>query len=329
MNTGKFVISLDFELHWGFFDNRSLEDCKAQLGRINSVIDRLIEIANTYNVNLTFATVGFLFAKDKIEVGKFLPKSKPNYSNKKLNPYDLLEELDEQNSPYYFAQKLIKRLKNQNQHEIGTHTFSHYYCYENGQTINDFKADIEAAIAIANNLNIDTKSIVFPRNQVHMDYVKVCEKLGIETYRGNSWFNFNNDLQQRKLKGYAMKVSRILDSYFNLSGSNSYKLENYNEENIKSVNIPASRFLRPYSPTLSTLENLKLNRIKSAMTKAAKRHEVYHLWWHPHNFANNIDENFENLDKILNHYSKLNKQYGFKSLTMTQLAREFKKEHAI
>ncbi len=53
---------------------------------------------------------------------------------------------------------------------------------------------------------------------------------------------------------------------------------------------------------------------------AAKNNLVYHLWWHPHNFGVNQAENFNFLEKILEHYLYLNKYYNFKSYTMSQLA---------
>lgn len=67
------------------------------------------------------------------------------------------------------------------------------------------------------------------------------------------------------------------------------------------------------------------------MTHAARNNLTYHLWWHPHNFGINQDENFEFLEKILMHYKKLNSQYGFTSITMSNLAKQVlnkKKLHA-
>ena len=57
------------------------------------------------------------------------------------------------------------------------------------------------------------------------------------------------------------------------------------------------------------------------MLFAAKNNMIYHLWWHPHNFAADVEENFLMLEKILQHYSKLNKQYNFTSLTMKEVAK--------
>lgn len=324
MRNGKFVISLDFESHWGFFDNRTLNDCRSQLTNISIVIEKLLLMSQQYNVGITFATVGMMFAENKNDITKYLPIRKPKYKNSALDSYNLLHGILDADQKIYFTKDLVTKIKQDSLHEIGTHTFCHYYCYENGQTIEDFKADIVSAVRIAKDLNIGTKSIVFPRNMVKDSYLKVCEDLGLETYRGNCWFNFNNDSRKLVLKEYGQILLRVFDSYLNLSGSNSFKLEDYNLKGSKLINIPASRFLRPYNYRLKSLESLKINRIKKAMTKAAKRNEVYHLWWHPHNFANNIEENFKNFSDIIHHYEKLNIKYSFESMTMQKLGEEFR-----
>jgi hypothetical protein len=94
------------------------------------------------------------------------------------------------------------------------------------------------------------------------------------------------------------------------------------------VNIPASRFLRPYTKKLKVFEKLRLKRIIDSMTYAAKKGLTYHLWWHPHNFGINISENFLFLEQILIHYQKLNKEYKFESMNMQQLAKELIKENS-
>ena len=110
-----------------------------------------------------------------------------------------------------------------------------------------------------------------------------------------------------------------MDCYINLSGHNTYSIESKGDE---VVNIPSSRFLRPYNRRFKLLEPLKLKRIKRSMTYAAKKGEIFHLWWHPHNYGANLDENFAFLDEILSHFSRLEKEYGFKSYTMSQVADE-------
>ena len=145
MSNGKFVISLDFEKYWGIHDAVSLEDYKDNLLGVQKVIPLLLELFGKYQINATFATVGFLFFKDKSELLPSLPKRKPAYHNEKFSPYishlDLIGE-NETDDPFHFGSDLIRQIQIAGQ-EIGSHTFSHYYCLEKGQTKEDFKEDIE------------------------------------------------------------------------------------------------------------------------------------------------------------------------------------------
>ena len=56
------------------------------------------------------------------------------------------------------------------------------------------------------------------------------------------------------------------------------------------------------------------------MTYAAKNNELFHLWWHPHNFGKDIETNMVFLMKILEHYKKLNVNYNMQSLNMGEVA---------
>jgi len=111
-----------------------------------------------------------------------------------------------------------------------------------------------------------------------------------------------------------------MDAYINITGYHCYNYEFIKKE--FPYNIPSSRFLRSYNKKFSFLEGLKIRRIKKAMTHAAKKKMVYHLWWHPHNFGRNTQENIKMLDLILNHYFYLNKLYGFESVTMQRLSEQ-------
>lgn len=55
------------------------------------------------------------------------------------------------------------------------------------------------------------------------------------------------------------------------------------------------------------------------MTYAAKHGKVFHIWWHPHNFGGNIDENMKILEKIAKHYQKLYQKHGFECRTMKEV----------
>jgi hypothetical protein len=87
------------------------------------------------------------------------------------------------------------------------------------------------------------------------------------------------------------------------------------------VDVPASRFLRPVSKN-ATLERLRLWRITSAMEAAARRRRLFHLWWHPHNFGVDLQENLAFLRNVLDHFRILQDRYGMRSMTMAAVADE-------
>lgn len=319
LKSGKFIISLDFELNWGVRDVQTLESYGNNILGVRQVIPALLNLFQEYAIHATWSTVGFLFFKNKKELLENLPIKKPQYINQQLSPYPALSLIgdSEDQDHYHYGFSLLQQIKKEPNQEIGTHTFSHYYCLERGQTIDDFRADLQAAVTIAEKNNLKLTSLVFPRNQYNTNYLSVCAELGIICYRGNesSWiYKERNEEQQKKYK----RAARLIDAYLNLSGHNCYSLDNIKKT--FPINIPASRFLRPYSPRFKFLEDLRLKRILTGLTYAAEKGLVYHLWWHPHNFGVNLEENMSFLRKILDHYKKLKNKLGLESFTMSELA---------
>ena len=87
MNYGSFVISLDFELMWGVRDKRTIENYGDALIGVKTAIIRMLESFKKHEVSVTFATVGFLFHKNREELLINLPDIKVNYTDKNLSPY--------------------------------------------------------------------------------------------------------------------------------------------------------------------------------------------------------------------------------------------------
>lgn len=321
--TGHFVISLDYELHWGIFDHSSVDDYRENLTNVNLVINKLIALSDSYKIRLTFATVGFLFAKNKAELLTHSPKNKPQYVNNKLNPYLYFNQIgnSEIDDPFHYGNSMTKKINANKNHELGTHTFSHYYCDEDGQILKQFEEDILAAKQIVKDKNIKLESIVFPRNMVAgQEYLEMSYKHGITSYRGTEKaYIYNIHPTKKHYNWLLFRLLRVLDCYVNITGNNTYNLEGLYEKG-KIINLPSSRFLRPYYSFLKFLEPFKVYRIKKGMRRAAKKNELFHLWWHPHNFGKNIDENFKSLEKIFQEYKRLNKKHQFTSETMTSLS---------
>ena len=184
-NHGKFVISLDFELMWGMLDKRTIDSCGDRVLGVHRVIPRLLELFREFGVRCTFAAVGFVFFANKEELTNHLPKLQPGYADARLSPYPRIAGIgcEKHHEPYYFGSELIKCIQRFPGHEIASHTFSHYYCLEGGQTVQEFREDLRCAIEIAKSRGIEISALVFPRNQTNEKYLQVCRELNILCYR--------------------------------------------------------------------------------------------------------------------------------------------------
>lgn len=302
---GALIISLDFELMWGILDCATIEGYGKNVIAVHTVLPRILDLFKKYDIHATIAYVGFLGFKNKADLLKELPVCIPRYENLELSPYkDAFSYLNDEK--YFFAPELVELIRSTPHMELGTHTYSHYYCTESGQNLESFEQDIKYATKQVEGMS----SIVFPRNQVPRKYLQILPKYGIMTYRGNP------SKLYKKTEGRKQRLLRLIDTYINITGYNTYKQDSY-EKSIP-FNVPASRFLRSYEAKRAMFDYLKLKRVKDEMRYAAKHREMYHLWWHPHNFGNNVDKNMIFLEKILKYYQYLNKKYDYQSMTMKE-----------
>jgi hypothetical protein len=316
-----FVISLDFEKMWGVFDKRTISTYGKNIANVDLVIDRLLALFKKYDIHCTWATVGMLFYDDIKSLRDMIPIVVPKYKNNKLSSYLHLKEVSSKNfGIYYSGISSIKKISLFANQEIATHTYSHFYCLEEGSSLGSFQKDLEMAINISKENGFETKSIVFPRNQYDKYFLEICSKMGITAYRGteSSWVQRSRN--QNDLK-FIHRAVRFVDSYINLTGPNIYKHLEINNQQL--INIPASFFLRPFNSKFSCFESLKLKRLKNSMLKAAREGSLFHLWWHPHNFGKNLEENMSQLESILAYYSELKNEYGMLSMTMNEIANEY------
>jgi peptidoglycan/xylan/chitin deacetylase (PgdA/CDA1 family) len=310
---GIFVVSLDFELLWGALYQRGTSDYDANILGVRQAIPAMLNLFREYEIHATWATVGFLFFSNKEDMVRGCPQIKPGYKNDRLSPYTNMQAVgaDESQDPYHFGHSLIQMVRSCSGQEIGSHTFSHYYCLEPGQTEAAFRADLQAANQAAKALGLQIQSLVFPRNQINTAYLKICAELGIKCYRGTekAWFYSGGGMQGESI---VTRAHRLFDSYANISGHNTYTLDH----NGDIVNLPASRFLRPHNRGLAALDGLKFHRIASGIRDAAQKAKIYHLWWHPHNFGIYLNENITFLRRILDFVSEMRNKHGMKSLNM-------------
>lgn len=316
---GALVISLDFELHWGVRD-KCAQDApyRENLLGARKAIPLILDLFEEFDIAATWATVGLLLAESRREREEFSPALRPQYADTRLDPYTEATGENEDDDPLHYATSLIAQISQRPKQEIATHTFSHYYCLEPGETRETFAADLASAVAIAQRRGINVRSIVFPRNQFHPGYEDLLKKAGVVCYRGNEphWMYRPRPRSQETL---AVRAPRLLDHYVSLSGSKVVRWDEILQSN-GLCNVRSSMFLRPYSTQRKSLEPIRLRRIAGGIRAAAEHRGIFHLWWHPHNFGANTTENLDFLRNVLEVFSHCRQTHGMRSLNMAGVA---------
>lgn len=316
MSEPTFILSLDFELMWGMRDHHTVADYGANIVGGRMAIPSLLTLFREHSIHATWAAVGFMFAERTEQLKRYFPATDafPSYHNSALSPYQNMAEITASDPLYWFAPDLIRQIAQTPGQEIGSHTFSHYYCREPGQTVAQFEADMLAAKAIAEADGYSLSSVVLPRNQCEPEYTAVLAKLGFTAYRDEE-----NDWIHEKIKFRPlMRVLRLADVYFPLTGRGGYIPQNENG----IANLTGSRMYKPFFKPLAFAERLKIHRIKGQMLHAAKNGLTFHLWWHPHNIGVRTEFHLKQLEEILNYYEILKEKYGMRSLNMREAAQE-------
>jgi peptidoglycan/xylan/chitin deacetylase (PgdA/CDA1 family) len=318
---GTLIISLDFELRWGV-----LNRCPAgaayerSLLEARRLIPRMVEIFERESIAATWATVGMLFARNREELEAYRPRVVPAYDDVSLDCHRVKPGRDEASDPLHYAASLVELLRDAPHQEVGTHTFSHYYCTEPGQTTEAFRADLEAALKIAALRGVTLRSIVFPRNQHNPAYDPVLADAGITAYRGNvrSWMWRFAQAEESATPG--RRLGRLMDSYLPLTGSGLVPWNDLPQPHGLS-DVRASGLLRAWTPSGRRFEGLRLRRIRESMEAAARAGSIYHLWWHPHNFGAHPDQNLAFLGEVLAAYRRCHGEHGMISMSMADAAK--------
>ena len=318
--SSQLVFSLDFELMWGVRDHRSVSDYGDAVLGVRKALPELLRLFDMFGVKATWATVGLLFARNRKEMLDHFPDIRPEYQNTTLSPLNAVRELigeDEAADPYHYGRSLVDQVIQSGRHEVATHTYTHYYCLEPGQSIKAFEADLASAIAISSAAGVRPSSIVFPRNQMTAEHVAAAGRLGIVVFRGNPT-SFMYHARPEEDNNPLVRGLRLMDACVPITGRMSY-LAPFRVAGC--VDSRASRFFRPYTPRLGKFNDWHVRRIVREMEVAAREGETYHLWCHPHNFGRHTERQLERLKTLLQAFQSMQDTYGMSSVTMTENAR--------
>jgi hypothetical protein len=315
---GALVVSLDFELHWGMRDHsRPAGTVAEDLVRSRAIVTELAATFAERSIRATWATVGFLFASRRDELDPFVPVARPRYAKEELDPYTEAIGDDEGADPLHLAGSLVRGLAATAGQEVASHTFSHYYCLESGQDEAAWRADLAAARAIAQHSGIELTSLVLPRNQWNPRYAAATRDSGFTCYRGPQ--DGPGHGAGRGGAQALQRAARLADTYVGIRPPPTTSWADVPEAD-GLCNVPASAFLRPYSPARRALEPMRQARLVAGLRDAARRGRIFHLWWHPHNFSRHPGPSMAILVRVLDEFDRLAASDGLRSLSMRDVA---------
>lgn len=316
MTPGTFTISLDFELLWGIFDKIGTGYKPEYFKNTREVVPKMLENFANSEVQATWATVGMLFAENEEEWKFYSPKFLPSYREKKFSAYEWVKK-NGIRPEVHFAPDLIQQIIDTPGQELGSHSFAHYYTLMRGQSPEQFYQDLQSTQNIAQEkFGLTLESLVFPRNHINELYMGICVDQGYKYVRGNpkNWY-----WQETQHEDFSKKFFRSADCFLPVGERTTYSLQEIEHYENEPIIIPASRLLRPIIKGNFLMNNRRLSRILNEMEYAAKHCEIYHLWWHPHNFGMDPENSIKELGQILRHFQTLKDKYGMKSIHMKGL----------
>lgn len=316
---GALVVSVDFELAWGLRESRGTPGWRERVEGARAVVPRLLDLLERRRVHATWGVVGALALSGWRELREALPAVAARFADPRLRTDEYLAEVGDhpEEEPLHFAPELVAAIAATPGQELATHTFAHYHCGEPGHTEEAFEADLVASLGALERFGPRPRSIIFPKNQVAPQCLAICARHGIAAYRGVApgWLHAPRRVGAR---GPSLRRAlRLLDEGVALSGSNAFGLATV--AGPAPRNVPASRLFLPRGG--SALRNrLLVRRVTGGLRHAARRGLIYHLWWHPHNFALDTDRRLALLDEVLDEFAALRTARGMVSLTMQEAA---------
>ena len=167
------AISADFELAWAW--QWSKQENSLQLSLNKSKIARqnfpkILELCETFNIPVTWATVGHLFLescnghKEMTQLSDF----ENNFWRFKNSDWFINDpKSNYKDEPYWYAPDLIDQIiQSSVNHEIGCHTFSHIDCTDRVCDSKVFNQEINECKKGAAKLGLNLKSFVHPAHTI-------------------------------------------------------------------------------------------------------------------------------------------------------------------
>lgn len=301
---GDVVISIDAELAWGYHDLDAVPD---RIGAAREGWHAALRLLDRYDLPATWAIVGHLFLDECDGVHDGHPLSPEWFSCESGRATD---------GDDWRAPDLIESVASADQdHEIGSHTFSHVVFDGVDAAVAD--AELAEWRAATEGFDVAGESLVHPRNWVaHRD---VLAERDFTCYRGTGPDRWYADLPFRPLL-------KLLD-WSPVGVGPPVITPEVDEHGL--VDVSMSLYLFSFEGAPRRVARLLGRRpvvsvAKRGIDEAVDADGVFHMWFHPHNLLQ--PDGRERLDAIFEHLARRRSETDLGVRTMGSVARAVKAE---
>jgi peptidoglycan/xylan/chitin deacetylase (PgdA/CDA1 family) len=315
LERGVFTLSLDFELIWGTLEDYGPDAFRAAVEREHDeVVDRLLGLLAEFEIPATWCVLGHLFLgscslTDGVKHPEILPPE--GMSSDQWFAHDPCT--NEQQDPIYYGRSLIEKiLACPVPQEIGGHSFSHVLFGDSACSRETAASELRESSRLAAEFGMELRSFAFPQNSVgHLD---LLAEFGYTSYRGPEpvWY-------ERSSIGPVRRVGHLWD----VLRARTPPVTDPVEELPGLWNLPGSML---YFPMHGLRRHIPLSRrVRRAikgLDRAAHERRVFHLWFHPTNLADEVDQMVAGLRSIFEHAAHLRREGEMSFEPMGALSRE-------
>ena len=288
---GVFVLTVDVELIWGSFYKADRAFYVDLALRARAALPLLFDLIARHRIRATWAVVGHLFLDACVAVDGSRHVSMPRTAHAWVRDdwYSADPATDERRDPAWYGRSLIERLLAiVPSQEIASHSFSHAIIGEAGAPASLADAELAACVALARDLGVTLRSFVFPRN--HVGHLERLSAHGFRVFRGRDpvWFD--------RLMSPWSKVGHFLDDVLAIPPPTVRPLE----ARPGLWSLPGSMLYRSMEGLRRAIPlRSRVVKARRGIERAIDRGEVFHLWFHDVDLAEQTDRMLAGLDEIL------------------------------
>lgn len=305
LDRGAFLLSIDTELAWG---TGGRQEYRQDYDRTRRVIDDLLRLCERHGIRATWAVVGHLFLENCKQVNGVKHPEIVRMAGKGRDWFDMDPCSDISSDPHWYGSDIVEKIMAcPVRQEIGCHSFSHIVA-EDDCTAECFESELAVCRALAQERGIELRSFVFPKNMVK--HLGILERRSFAIFRGpdRTWF--------RRFPRFLRRIAHGIDNYLVPTAPTVMP------EKIGSLwHVPGSYFYvhrRGWARFLPV--GFRVRKAISGLRKAAKKKEIFHLWFHPFNVASDPDNLLAGLEKIFRAFSIMRERDMLINITMGELA---------